>query len=188
MKKSVLLASAVVGTLFISPGVALAELPLGERTVYLKAESGERRAVASLTFEQAGPDEVSYSLSVVDDAFGDYFLSMRPFQCLESSEKHWCYVPYPYENNRKISADDLTDLEYDLLFIWKGATEYGINMWNGVYYDLELADGGLNGVLSEINMDVLSVPPEAGNLRPIRSADIHSADPDSHWLPYVVIE
>ena len=121
-------------------------------------------------------------------SYGDHFLSMRPFKCLEGKAKYWCRVPYPYENRHVVSAGDLTDLEYDLLFLWKGATEYGINMWNGVYYRLEIEGTRLVGRLHEVDMDPLGVPPEAGNLRPIVAKDLHEADPDGHWLPVLVIE
>lgn len=179
---------ATLGTVFISAAAYGQALPVGDKVIYLHDQSGARHPIASIQFAPAQDGSSSYSLSIQDAGFGDYFLSMRPFQCLEGAQKHWCYVPYPYENARTIRADDLTDLEYDLLFIWKGATEYGINMWNGVYYDLDLRDGTITGTLSEMSMDVLSVPPAPENTRPIRSADIHPADPDSHWLPFLVIE
>ena len=120
--------------------------------------------------------------------FEDHFLSMRPFRCLEGPERHWCHVPYPYEIERNIS-DTLTDLEYDFLFIWKGATEYGINMWNGVYYKLEAEPSGrLVGVLHELDMNLLSVPPEDGVTRPLKPGDLHESEPESHWLPRMIIE
>ena len=113
---------------------------------------------------------------------------MRPFKCLEGSTKYWCRVPYPYENRRLVTADDLTDLEYDLLFIWKGATEYGINMWNGVYYQLRTDGSVIIGALNEMDMDKLSAPPDDGNLRPIREVDLEPGEPESHWLPKLLIK
>lgn len=112
---------------------------------------------------------------------------MRPFRCLEGADKHWCHVPYPYEIKRDVSAD-LTDLEYDFLFVWKGATEYGINMWNGVYYKLTEANGKVIGILHEMDMDSLSAPPPPGELRPVQPKDLHESDPESHWLPRLIIE
>lgn len=61
-------------------------------------------------------------------------------------------------------------------------------MWNGVYYRLEIANGRIEGALHEMDMDVLSAPPDKGNLRPVGKFDVEESDPDSHWLPYVVIE
>ncbi len=98
----------------------------------------------------------------------------------------WCHVPYPYEIKRDISVEP-TDLEYDFLFLWKKAGSYGIDMWNGVYYELSEQDGNLVGSLHEMDMNVLSVPPEAGVLRPLKPTDLELGDPDSHWLPKLVI-
>lgn len=153
------------------------------QNVFLEDADGQRHKIASLDVEDNG----AYGLTMNDSAFADHFLSMRPFKCLEGPEKHWCHVPYPYEIARDIS-DDLTDLEYDFLFVWKGKNDYGINMWNGVYYKLTSHDGQFVGTLHEMDMDVLSAPPDAGNLRPLSAKHLHESDPDSHWLPRLVIE
>ncbi|WP_300009264.1 hypothetical protein [uncultured Roseobacter sp.] len=154
-----------------------------ERQVYLEAQDGTRVQIASLILAGDG----TYSVQMQEAAFTNHFLSMRPFKCLEGPAKHWCHVPYPYEIARDVSAD-LTDLEYDFLFLWKGAGEYGINMWNGVYYDLSDQDGVIVGILHEMDMNLLAVPPDAGELRPLKAGDLHASDPDSHWLPRMVIE
>lgn len=161
-------------------GVADAET----KDVFLEEETGTRHKVATLTLA----DDGGYDIRMEDAPFSDFFLSMRPFKCLTGPDKHWCHVPYPYQNARNIGAQ-LTDLEYDLLFIWKGATEYGINMWNGVYYVLEPAgDGRLVGQIHEMNMDILAVPPEGGDLRPIQPKHLEPGAPESHWLPRLVVE
>ena len=112
---------------------------------------------------------------------------MRPFRCLEGPQKHWCHVPYPCAIDRSL-GEDVVDLEYDFLFVWKGGTEYGINLWNGVYYKLAEQDGALIGAMHEMDMNLLAVPPAAGEMRPIASKHLHQAEPDSHWLPVMVIE
>lgn len=176
-----LCAWAIMGPLLAAP-VAADEA----RHVYLEDQTGERIEIATLSIAEDG----TYAVVMQDGAFGDHFLSMRPFKCLEGPEKNWCHVPYPYEINRNI-AEELTDLEYDFLFLWKGKTEYGINMWNGVYYQIEGdkdGSGGLRGVLHEMDMDLLSAPPGTGVLRPLRAQDIHESDPESHWLPLLIIE
>ena len=154
----------------------------GHREVFLVPGDGPRIKIADLKF--AGD---TYSISMNDAVFTDHFLSMRPFKCLEGPEKHWCYVPYPYEINRNVSGG-LTDLEYDFLFLWKGASEYGINMWNGVYYVLEKDGDQLLGRLHEMDMDTLSAPPDPGELRPVTIDDLEPGEPDSHWLPVLVVE
>lgn len=171
-------------TAFLALFLTLGQLSAQEqRQVFLADQSGTRIKIADLAIQGDG----TYQLAMQDTAFADHFLSMRPFKCLEGPQKTWCHVPYPYENMRNISGD-LVDLEYDLLFLWKGATDYGINMWNGVYYRLEATDGRITGRLHELDMDLLAVPPEAGELRPLKAKHLHEGDPDSHWLPELIIE
>lgn len=153
-----------------------------ELAVWLEDNSGARIEIATLTVAQDG----AYTLAMAEAPFTDHFLSMRPFKCLEGPDKHWCHVPYPYEIKRNIGSD-LIDLEYDLLFIWKGATEYGINAWNGVYYVLEKRGDQMLGALHEIDLGTLAAPPAAGKLRPVSPDDLHEADADGHWLPKLVV-
>ncbi|UWR21893.1 hypothetical protein [Sulfitobacter sp. S190] len=153
------------------------------KTVNLEDAEGNRIAIATLDLAPDG----TYAVEMNDTVFANHFLSMRPFKCLEGPSKNWCHVPYPYDIRRDISAD-LTDLEYDFLFVWKGAREYGINMWNGVYYRIVQQGDAWHGTLHEMDMDLLSAPPAAGNLRPLRAQDILSSDPESHWLPRLIIE
>lgn len=155
----------------------------GTKTIALIEADGTAHVVADIAFAEG-----AYEIIWRDDQFGDHFLSMRPFKCLESEKKYWCRIAYPYDIKRRVSASDLTDLEYDLLFVWKGATEYGINMWNGVYYKLDGEDGRLVGTLNEMDMGKLAAPPDDGNLRPIREVDLQPGEPDSHWLPRLIIE
>lgn len=159
----------------------------GARTILLHPGDGPAIAVGEIRFTDKA-ETTGYEIHWDDSKFGEHFLSMRPFKCLEGPEKYWCRVPYPYENQRRVTAEDLTDLEYDLLFLWKGAGEYGINMWNGVYYRLEAREAGLEGRLHEVDMDILAAPPETGDLRPIGPHDLEEGDTDSHWLPRLTIE
>lgn len=175
----------IAGCLFCTPVLAT---PLdGVRTLFLVEPDGARHAVASIRFTRNG-DGATYEIAWRDDKFSDHFLSMRPFKCLEGPLKYWCRIPYPYPNRRTVSKADLVDLEYDTMFIWKGAAEYGINMWNGVYYKLRVDGDRLVGSINEIDMDKLSAPPEDGNLRPVREMDLEPGEVESHWLPTVVIE
>lgn len=112
---------------------------------------------------------------------------MCPLKCLEGPERHWCHVPHPCEIRRDLSQD-LVDLEYDHLFLWKAAPEYGIDPWNGVYYRLCQTPTGYRGVLNEVDLGQLGIPPEAGNLRPVSARDLHEAEAERHGLPWMVIE
>ncbi len=157
------------------------------RKVFLADNNGERTHVADIKV-MSTDDKTQYDVIWNDDVFGDYFLSMRPFKCVSGGEKLWCRVPYPYEIKREIGSDDLTDLEYDFLFVWKKANDYGIDMWNGVYYEIETTDAGFAGQMTEFDLGRLAVPPPKGELRPIRSDFLDEADPTSHLFPHLVIE
>lgn len=184
LSTTLLAASVIVSPL--SSAIALERFE-GTKAIKLVQQDGTAHVVGEILFEANG-DAASYRIAWQRDVFSDHFLSMRPFKCVEGQTKYWCRVPYPYENKRRVSEGDLTDLEYDLLFIWKGATEYGINMWNGVYYKLAAEDQKIVGTLHEIDMNLLSAPPDEGNLRPVREQDLEPGDPESHWLPRLVIE
>ena len=167
--------------LAVSAKLSLAA-PWEGRRVYLQDGDGNRIEIATLSGEGA-----TYGVQMNETAFSDHFLSMRPFKCIDGTDKTWCHVPYPYDIQRNTDAD-LVDLEYDFLFVWKGRTEYGIDMWNGVYYVIEPTGDGYVGHMHEMDMDKLSAPPDAGDLRPIRDVDLEEADPEGHWLPVLVID
>ena len=159
----------------------------GKRTIKLVENDGTSHELARIDFTPSG-EGATYMIDWNEKPFTDHFLSMRPFKCIEGVKKYWCRVPYPYEIKRKVSAGDLGDLEYDTMFIWKGATEYGINMWNGVYYKMKVDGDRLVGSIHELDMNKLSAPPEKGNLRPLLEQDLEKGEPESHWLPKLVIE
>ncbi len=178
----------ILGTgIFACGHAAWAEALTGTKSLFLLEQDGTKHPVGDITFNTSNA-KTTYEISWKDDRFSDHFLSMRPFKCLEGTTKYWCRVPYPYSIKRSVSADDLTDLEYDTMFIWKGAKEYGINMWNGVYYRFGIEGDRLVGKIHELDMDKLSAPPEDGNLRPLREQDLEEGEPESHWLPGLVIE
>jgi len=158
----------------------------GNKTVLLHPAEGEPIPIGEVAFG-AGQDG-AYALRYDDSLFTDHFLSMRPFKCLEGADKLWCRVSYPYEIKRLASESDLTDLEYELMFVWKNQGEYGIDLWNGVYYVLALDAGQLIGTMHEFDLNILASPPETGNLRPVNEDDLEEADADSHWLPKLTIE
>jgi len=101
---------------------------------------------------------------------------MRPFRCLDGAGEWFCYQPYPYPLDNVITVDDVTDLEYHLLFIRKTPKEFGIDAWNGLYFQLSLHDDGLwRGQLLEGDLNVLQSPPEE-NPKPIDLSEFIDAD------------
>lgn len=171
--------------LILLAGDAVAEAGSERRLgIHLHPRQGEPIALGTLTLipRESGYD---YALQLDSPRFTDQFLSMRPFRCLAGPGEMLCHLPYPYSLTRHITDDDLTDLEYDLLFLRKSASEYGINAYNGVYYRLRWDGDGLRGELHEVDLNPLAVPPEAGETRPIRAGDLYEADPGAHWLPEI---
>jgi len=120
--------------------------------------------------------------------FGDEFLSMRPFHCLSDQAEMWCHLIYPYDLRNEITADDLTDLEYHLLFIFRSPDSYGIDAWNGLYFDLSLGgDGAITGTVSEVDLNILAVPPTDPTKRPISTGDLNEVEPTAHRFASVEI-
>lgn len=159
----------------------------GEKGVYLVDRTGEQQRIASITFTPKGNGYL-YSVNLDTEHFEDQFLSMRPFKCLMGGERVVCYVEYPYANEKYIEEGDLTSLEYDLLFLHKSPTEYGINLWNGIYYKLQMEDESIAGLVYELDMNLLSAPPEEGVTRPITEDDIFEGDVDNQRFPELLIK
>lgn len=155
-----------------------------EMVITLHATDGTEIDIGIL---KTTPQGEGHRIQVILDEtkFEDKFLSMRPFKCLPHPTQVVCYLAYPYENKRFISKDDVTDLEYDLLFLHKSPQEYGIDAWNGLYYDLEMTEKGFVGELRETDLNVLASPPE--ELRPIKDEDLHPAS-EKHWPRRITIQ
>ncbi len=174
----------IASLLFATP--ALAELPTGSKTIALKSAT-ETIVIGNVEFSGTGATR-TISVTMKDELYKDHFLSMRPFKCIEGP-KFYCHLPYPYEWKGTVTATDLGDLEYALLFVQKEPTAYGINLWHGIYYKMQSSvDGRISGTLHEVDMDILASPPKPGELRPISPADINATAADGQWLPELVIE
>lgn len=170
-----------------SSAVAAAPLPSGKKAITLVAADGMRLDIGHVTFTG---DQDGAAISVVLDApqFAEEFLSMRPFRCIAGPKESWCHLPYPYQTKARITADDLTDLEYALLFLFKPPAGYGIDAWNGLYFQLAFApDGSIGGALHEVDLNVLAVPPMAGELRPIPRSALTPVAADSHRFARIEI-
>ena len=158
----------------------------GNKKVYLISTTGELTHIANVEFV-LNKEKINYSVSMVDAPFENQFLSMRPFQCLMGKKQVMCHVPYPYEKNRYIVDGDLSGLSYDLLFLHKNPSEYGINMWNGIYYQLTQVGSDIEGVVFEIDMNILATPPEDLN-HPLAEDEIFEADLTNYIYPRVLIK
>ena len=158
----------------------------GNKKVYLVNAAGELTHIADIQFKQ-NMDNIGYSISIIDKPFENQFLSMRPFQCIMGKKQVMCHVPYPYEKKGYVVAGDLTDLSYDLLFLHKNPSEYGINMWNGIYYRLTQVGSNINGVVSEVDMNILATQPDDPE-HPFVEDEIFEADKSNYVYPSVLIK
>jgi hypothetical protein len=168
-----------IGTLYGADSVE-------RKTVWLESRDQQKTRIATLFLT---PEEQGYRtrIELNDAVFEDQFLSMRPFKCLPHPQQMLCYLPYPYELPRRITDADLTDLEYDLLFLHKTPSSYGIDAWNGFYFELQREAEGFVGKLRETDLNVLAAPPRKGELRPIKRNALYEAS-DTHWPRRILIE
>lgn len=163
-------------------------LPKGQKTISIVSADGTRQNIGSVTFVPAG-ESTTFEIEVDAPEFSDEFLSMRPFRCMSGAKEMWCYLQYPYELKRTITATDLTDLEYALLFIHKPPAGYGIDAWNGLYFNLSLADdGSISGPVNDVDLNILATPPDKTNLRPIEKSSLTPVAADAHRFGRVEIK
>ncbi|MES1925958.1 hypothetical protein [Salinisphaera sp. T31B1] len=148
--------------------LAIPALAARSLVVSLIPAQGPEVAVADLRLEDSG----AYRLIYRSAPFTPHFLSMRPFECLNAAPRLQCHLPYPYAKGHRVSADDLADLSYDLLFLVKQAGEYGVDFWNGRYYRLSWEGDTIVGQAMAADMNILASRPPAGNDRPLKPVDL----------------
>ncbi len=150
--------------------------------------NNEESVIGTVKFDPQSDNGTKISVDIDSDLFEDQFLSMRPFKCLTGDKNWFCYLPYPYPIHNEVTAEDLTDLEYNLLFIIKPTKEFGIDAWNGVYYKLMLTDdGSIEGKLWQGDLNVLQNPPEEYS-RPIDLAEFIDDESHKQRFPALIIK
>ncbi|ORU89602.1 MAG: hypothetical protein A6F71_01150 [Cycloclasticus sp. symbiont of Poecilosclerida sp. M] len=172
--------------LFIMVTVLNASPMEGKKKVYLVSSGDELTHIANIVFSKQG-DKSSYQIEIEDTPFDDQFLSMRPFQCIMGKKQVMCYVPYPYEAKKTITENELGHLSNDLLFLHKNPSEYGINMWNGIYYKLKQVGQTIEGKVNEIDMNSIASPPDDLN-NPFAADEIFEADVGNYVYPKILIK
>lgn len=164
-------------------GVAQAADLSGRKAVVLLANDGSRLVIGQVTFLRQG-DGYGFRFEPDPSKFTERFLAMRPFLCLDGQTQSLCH--FPYATPRRITEGDLTDLEYELMFLRKPRQAVSVDAFNGVYYEMRFTERGLAGELREVDMTPIVVPD--GSKRPIRREALERSDPAGHWLPRLVIE
>jgi hypothetical protein len=155
-------------------------LPHGKKTISLVANDGTSLTIGTATFTPDGAG-AKVSVDMTAPEYQDEFLSMRPFRCLAGAKETWCHLEYPYQVPGHVTAGDLVDLEYKLLFLFKPPAGYGIDAWNGLYFKLTLqSDGSIAGKVHETDLNVLAVPPDDLTARVITHKDLTAVEPETH--------
>lgn len=160
--------------------------PLGNKSIYLKDNSDTEFFIGQVRFAERKNGSITYDLTIDTEKFTDFFLSMKEMKCLEGKEI-WCFIPYPYEHPRSVNDTDLRWLEHDLLFMFKTPTEFGANLWNGIYYDMKIEGEAIRGTARAIDLNYISAPPEDLTVPPYSEADIDELEPATRWLPFIEI-
>jgi len=165
-------------------GVAAAADLTGTRTVTLHGHHGEKIVLGQILFT---PDADGYRFEFKPNraVFEERFLAMRPFPCLDGETVSLCQ--FPFASPRRITGTDLTDLEYQFMFLQKPRASVSLDPFNGVYYEMTLKDGRIEGQLKEVDMTPITAP-EGQQARPIRHEDLVMVDTDGKWLPRMTIE
>jgi len=144
-----------------------ADLPKNA-SIYLVDAKDQETRIGDVGFSKADDDEYAVQVSIDTSVFTEHFLSMRPFRCIEGAAEWFCYLEYPYDLKSVVTTKDLSDLEYQLLFIRKTPSEFGIDAWNGLYYKLVIEeDGSITGELLEGDLNSLQSPPSEKYAKPV---------------------
>jgi len=162
-------------SLWLAMSAATAAELSGTKNVLLVAEDGTARQIGTVTFEPDG-QTTRFTVTMDESQFQVEFISMRNFNCIGIGSPKICHLPFGYSIRNEITADDLTDLEYNFLFVFVKAGAPSFDAWNGMYYKLKMAeDGSLTGRLLEADLSVLAVPPDKEYARPISEIDMLEA-------------
>jgi len=171
----------------LSPAYSAGVFP-PSATIYLQDNAGVETPIGTVQFAPQPDGSALTHVTIESDAFNDQFLSMRPFKCLQGDSEWFCHQPYLYSLHNKVTADDLSDLEYQLLFIRKKPADFGIDAWNGLYYKLQLIDDHvITGTLLEGDLNVLQSPPADEFGKPIDLTEFIEANKNKRLYPGLVI-
>lgn len=157
----------------------------GNHRVTLVGTGNEEVPIGQLRVERRGDgDGYAFTFNLDEAKFAERFLAMRPFRCLENEATALCH--FPYAGAGHITADDLVDLEYQLMFLRKPRAALSLDSRNGVYYEMRWTAEGIDGVMRIVDMEPIIVP-GAERRRPIRHEQLEAAEAASAWLPYLRI-
>lgn len=146
--------------LAMPPTQVFAWTATGVQTITAHTQGKQALVIGTVNFTPQTDGSSTFTLTMNHANFTDYFLSMKEFKCLSGSQEVACHVPYPYQHPGKVTRNDLTWLEHNLLFLYKRPAEFGAKLWNGLYYRFTETDQGLVGRPMAIDLNRISAPPE----------------------------
>ncbi|HQS01373.1 MULTISPECIES: hypothetical protein [Comamonadaceae] len=186
MKRNIGRSALLAGILSLVPPAFAWELA-GTKSIALHNREGQRLPLGTVTFLPVD-GKTTFTLQLDPDRFKDFFLSMKEFKCLESSEEIQCHVPYPYPNPATVSADNLVWLEHSLLFFYKAPRDFGAKLWNGIYYRMQITERGIVGTPQAIDLVQMGAPPADPSIPPFGTDGRSEIVPESRWFPRLTIE
>ena len=159
-----------------------------QANIFLVDSNQQETRIGEIDFTDTDNSASAVQVNIDTSIFTEHFLSMRPFRCIEGETEWFCYLEYPYDLRSVVTQDDLTDLEYQLLFIRKTPSEFGIDAWNGLYYKLEIEpDGSITGKLLEGDLNSLQSPPSEKYARPVDLGEFIPGDKIKRLFPTIRI-
>ena len=180
-----LLTLLFVALLFTPASYGSSHAIAGKKQILLLDKQGQEHFIGVVHFK-AQDGSSHYQLKLDHHHFVDYFLSMKEMKCLEGPEL-WCHLPYPYQQPRTVTQDDLSWLSHDLLFMFKRKNTFGANFWNGIYYDLKVENGVIVGEAQAVDLNLLASPPEDLNQPVMAEAERDEIEREQRWLPDLII-
>ena len=160
----------------------------GNKQVFAVTRDGTRLALGHVQFTRTSADVTQFKLKVESPLLVDHFLSMKEFKCLDGATEVTCHVPYPYRNPQTITAGNLVWLEHSLLFLFKQPRDFGAKLWNGSYYQFEVAGQRLIGKPQAIDLNHISAPSDTPNIAPYTPDLRVDAAPGARWIDQLLIE
>lgn len=158
----------------------------GTKKIHLVDNKGDKYFIGTVTFSNKA-EKTHYQMDIEHQIFKDYFLSMKEMKCLEGPEL-WCHLAYPYSSPRNITTTDFSWLSHDLLFMYKKASQFGANFYQGIYYNFKHSSDKLIGTAMAVDLNLLAAPPQNTTLPPITAQDIDELEPANRWLPKIEIK
>lgn len=178
--------AVLVTTLFGVPSAGAWELA-GRHTIRLHPRVGDPIVIGTVEVRPVA-DRYAFSVQFDHKNFKDFFLSMREFKCLEGDGEIQCHVPYPYRHPSTVTESDFTWLEHALLFLFKAPRDFGVKLWNGIYYKLQSGPAGLIGRPQAVDLNQISAPPIDPNIPPFSSTERTDISFGTRWFHLLTID